>query len=361
MQAQLDALQTEQPSVSSDGVPDGSANANVEHESLDTEANSRQNLEAEDPDQQLQQPHAEVVSLSDRCEALSVELQGARERVQSLQLECARSQSQYEALGTAVAGHLGLVRVAPGEAAAALAAHEAAHEAKTSELHDAVAAAQREIASAQMGHADSLVVAESRALELQKERGALGERLKSLEATNSELTEELSSYEERHAGLTDQHRHLEAELATLQETLGQHEALQSEHADLSAQFSSLQEKHANLTQQHEALKQEHSALQRPSQFADTQNALDNLQKECDAVRQELAAKEKALAEHAEAAVGQEQLRGQLQQLQATLDTAEKKRASVMQQLEALQVRHPGSSELNLLVYFCNACWMPCIQ
>ena len=110
MQAQLDALQTEQPSVSSDGVPDGSANANVEHESLDTEANSRQNLEAEDPDQQLQQPHAEVVSLSDRCEALSVELQGARERVQSLQLECARSQSQYEALGTAVAGHLGLVR-----------------------------------------------------------------------------------------------------------------------------------------------------------------------------------------------------------------------------------------------------------
>ena len=344
-QAQLDALQTEQPSLSFDGAPDAYAEAHLEPGTTSTEANTRQILE--DGEKELQRPHAEVAPLSYRCEALSVELRGAREKMESLQLESAHSWSQYETFSSAVAGHLGLESISAGKAAAALAAHEAAHEAKTSELHEAVAAAQRELSNAQTGHADSLAAVESRALQLQEEKCALEEQLQSLEGHNAALSTDLTSYQERHAGLKEQHMQLQAELARMQKKLSEHEALHSQHTDLSTQHDSLQEKHANLMQQHEALKQEHSALHQSSQAAATQNALENLQKEYDALSGELAAKAKALAEHTDVAAGKEQLNKELQQLQAALDTAEKEKASTMQQLEVLQVRLPVSNGLRL--------------
>ena len=326
-QAQLDALQTEQPPLSSDGILDFFVGATRDHGSLDTDAKYNRKPQLGEPEQRLEHPRAEVASLQAMCEALRSDLQGARERAESLRLECEHSQSQRDALGAVVAGHLGLESITAGEAAAALAAHQAAHEATTSGLRDAAAAAQWEAAGAQTAHADSLAAAEGRALDLQKQRDVFSEHIGGLETRNAALFSELSSFEERHAGMTDKHTHLQAELA----------ALQSQHADLASQFSSLQEEYASLVQQHEALQQEHSTLQQSSHFVEAQKALNALQTEYYALKEGFAAKEKALAEHNEAEAGSEQLRQQKQQLQVALDTAKKEKASSIQQLEASQV------------------------
>lgn len=344
-QAQLDALQTEQPPLSSDGHPEVSADAPLDHGSFSTDANHSQKPQLEEPEQRLQHEHAEIASLQAMCGALSSDLQGARERVESLQLECEHSQSQHEEFGAAVAGHLGLRGITAGEAVTALAAHQAAHEATRSGLLEAAAAAQQEVASARTAHADSLAAAECRLLDLQKERDSLTERLQSLETRNTTLSTELTDHAERHAGLIDKHNHLQAELATLQESSGQHSALQSQHATLSAQIGSLQEERAKAAQQHKALQEEHSALQQSSHSVEAQKALHTIQTEHNTLREDFAANEKALAELTKAAAGSEQLSQQLQQLQVALDTAEKERASAIQQLEALQVRLSDSCRM----------------
>ena len=335
MQAQLDALQTDQLPLSFHGDLDTSANAGIEQGQSASEAKHREQPQLEKPEQQLQQSHAELASQQAMCEALRGELQGERQRIESLEVECKHSQSQNKTLGAAVAGHLGLESITAGDIASALAAHQAAHEATVSGLHKAVAAAQREVASAQTGHADSLAAADGRLSDLQKERDVLLEQLRDIEARSTTLSTEVTSYKERHAGLADQHTQLQT---TSQELQAQHSMLQSQHADLSAQLGSLQEEHVSLMQQHQALRQEHLDLQQSSQTVEAPSALESLQKEHAALKEDLAAREKALAEHKEAAAGNEQLNQQLQQLQAALNTAETERASAMQQLEALMVR-----------------------
>ncbi len=345
LQAQLDALQTEQPPLTSDSGPDTSANSGVQHSIAGSEGNHREKLEGEEAveGRQQQQSCAELALQQAMCDTLRGELHGTRQRMEALESACEHSRSQHEVLGAAVAAHLGLESVSSGDAASALAAHQAAHEATKAGLHEAVAAAQREVASAQTAHADSLAAADGRLLDLQKERDAFIVQVKDIEARNTALSTEATSHRERHAGLTDQHTQLQAELAHMQEVQAQLSTLHSQHADLSAQLSSLQEEHTSLTQQHEALRQEHLDLQQSSQPVKAQNALDSLQKEHDALEEDLAAREKALAEHKEAAAGNEQLRQQLQLLQVSLETAEAERASALQQVEAVKVKglpHP---------------------
>ena len=219
------------------------------------------------------------------CSSLKEELGTARSRLDSLQQECAHSQRQREALVAAVAEHLGFPSISADEATAALASHKACHTTQAAELRAEMAAVQT-----------------------------------------------------KHDKLMNQHTALQDELSCLQASVHQHSALQMQHAEVEAQLASLQRQHAGLTEQHASLQSRHTAVQAHSQQeADVKHALDTLQEQHDALKDDMTAKEAALAEHESCAMRFGQHSAEVQRTQDLLDKANAEKSQVMGQLEAVQV------------------------
>ena len=278
-QAQLGALQTERPPAASNG-PLGTYPGKL------GEAHSQP--EVEQLQQSLQQ--AESASVQGMCSSLTEELGTARRRLDTLQHECVHSQNQREHLIAAVAEHLGCPIKCADQAAAALASHKACHTTQAAELRADMAAVQS-----------------------------------------------------RHDELMAQHTALQDELRCLHDSTHQHSALELQHAEVGAQLASLQGQHAELTEQHASLQSRYTAMQAPSQQdADIKHALDILQNQQDALKQDMTAKEAALAEHESCATRFGQHSEEVQKLQDDLDKANAERSQAMKQLEAVQVSILGS-------------------
>ena len=280
-QAQLGALQTEQPPAALN-EPSGTSQGKP-----DT-AHCQPGIE--ELEQRLQQTEAETASVQGVCSALTEELRSARSRSDSLQQECRHSQSQREILVAAVAEHLGCPSIGADQAAAALASHKAYHATQAAELRADMAAVQS-----------------------------------------------------KHDELMAQHTALQDELSCLQILTHQHSALQMQHAEVGAQLASLQGQHAELTEQHATLQSRYTAVQAPSQQdADIKHALDILQEQHDVLKQDMAGKEAALAEHESCAMRLGQHSMEVQNFQDALNTAIAEKSEVMEQLVAVQVCILGS-------------------
>ena len=280
-QAQLGALQTEQRPAASNG-PSGT--------SQDKLGAAHSQPDVEQLQQLLQQAEAENVSRQGMCRSLTEELGSATSQLDRLQQECIHSQSQRELLVAAVAEHLGCPSISADQAAAALAKHKAFYTTQAAELRADMAAVQS-----------------------------------------------------KHDELMAQHTALQDELRSLQVSAHQHSALQMQYAEVGAQLVSLQGRHAELTEQHTSLQSRYTAVQAPSQQdADIKHALDMLQEQHDALKQDMSAKEAALAEHESRTTHFGQQSVKVQSLQDMLDKADAEKSQVMKQLEAVQVGIPRS-------------------
>ena len=280
-QAQLGALQTEQPPASNG--PSGKSQG--KHDAAHSQPECEQLQEG------LQQVEAENASLEGMCSSLTEELGSARNKLDSLQQECAHSQRQREALVAAVAEHLGFRSISADEATAALASHKACHTTQAAELRAEMAAVQS-----------------------------------------------------KHDKLLAQHTALQDELKCVQAATHQHSALQMQHAEVEAQLASLQRQHAELTEQHASLQSRHTAVQADTQQdADIKHALDTLQNQHDALKEDMTAKEAALAEHETCAMRFGQHSAEVQKMQDLLDNANAEKLQVMGQLKVVQVSNLGFS------------------
>ena len=281
-QAQLGALQTEQPPAASNG-PSGTSQGKLDV--------AHSQPECEQLQQGLQQAEAENASLEEMCSTLTEELGSARSRLDSLQQECAHSQIQREALVAAVAEHLGFPSISADEASAALASHKACHTTQVAELRAAITAV-----------------------------------------------------ESKHDKLLAQNTALQDELNCLQASNHQHSALQMQHAEVESQLASLHRQHAELTEQHVSLQSRHTAVQTHSQQdTDVKHALDTLQEQHDALKEDMMAKEAALAEREACAMRFGQHSAEVQKMQDLLNKANAEKSQVMGQLEAVQVSILGFS------------------